>query len=86
MIGQEAAQKRQMRLAPCGDPFVIVAIGDRAAHRQQQHLRQRVCHPPRLARILNYRKMVEQGPNTRLFWGNKNGEVHGVAPNHRPHN
>jgi hypothetical protein len=32
MIGQEAAQERQMRFAPFRDPFVIVAIRDRAAH------------------------------------------------------
>ena len=66
MVGQEATQERQMRFAPFGDPFVIVAIGNRAADHQQQHLRQRVRHPPRLARVFDDGKMVEQRPKTRL--------------------
>jgi hypothetical protein len=60
-----------MRFAPFGDPFVIVAIGNRAANHQQQHLRQGVRHAPRFARVLDHgKKMVEQRPKTRLFWSN----------------
>jgi hypothetical protein len=39
MIRQKPPQEWKMCLAPSRDPFVIVAIGDRTAYYQQQHLR-----------------------------------------------
>ena len=35
-----------MRLAPGGDIVVVVALRDRAAHDQEQNLRQRMEDPP----------------------------------------
>jgi hypothetical protein len=55
MVGQEPPQERQMRLAPFRDPFVVVAIGDRAAHHKEQDLRQGMRHTPWLARVLDDR-------------------------------
>src|SRR3546814_7693344 len=60
VIGQKAPQEREMRLAPGGDVIVVVAVGDRAADRQQQHLRQRMRHTPRIARVLDLRKMLQK--------------------------
>src|SRR5215203_1586555 len=47
MVGQEAAQEAQIRLAPIADIVIVVAGGDRAAHDEKQHLRQGIGHPPR---------------------------------------
>jgi hypothetical protein len=60
MIGQKLPQNGQMLLAPARDRVVVVAIGDRPAHRQQQQFGQRIGHAMRLARILDHRKMIEQ--------------------------
>jgi hypothetical protein len=62
VIRQDLAQKRQMRLTPGGDVFVIVAVGDRPAHHQKQNLRQGVSHPPGLARVIDPREMLQQRP------------------------
>src|SRR3546814_3462343 len=56
-----------MRLAPGGDVIVVVAVGDRAADRQQQHLRQRMRHTPRIARVLDLRKMLQKRSQPRLL-------------------
>ena len=56
----EAAQERQMRLAPIDDVLVIVAARDRPAHHQEQHLAQRISDLPGLARVLDLRKVIEQ--------------------------
>src|SRR3546814_14622342 len=62
----KAPQEREMRLAPGGDVIVVVAVGDRAADRQQQHLRQRTRHTPRIARVLDLRKMLQKRSQPRL--------------------
>src|SRR5215217_4977405 len=78
MVGQEAAQERQVRLAPFGDPLVIVAIGDGATHDQQQHLRQRMGYTPLIPRVIDDRKMVQQQrPKARLLRREDNGDAHG---------
>lgn len=41
-VGQVLAEEIQMRRTPVGDGIIVVAIGDRAADHQQQHLTQRV--------------------------------------------
>ena len=53
MIRQIAPQERQVHLAPLGNQLIVVAVADRAAHHKQQHLRQRMRNPPRLARVLD---------------------------------
>src|SRR5262249_25501731 len=68
------------------DPFVIIAIGDRAADDQQQHLRQRMRHTPRLARVLDDSKMIEQRPQARLGIKIKTGEAHGGCSESGEHN
>lgn len=69
-----------MRLAPSGDVVVIVAVGDGAADHEQQDLRQRVRHLPRLARILDYGEMVQQGTKARFL--TEGGSVrHDGSPN-----
>ena len=60
MVGQEAAQEVEMRLAPGGDPFVVVVVGDGAAYHQQQDLGQRMRHAPGLARVLDRAEVLEQ--------------------------
>jgi hypothetical protein len=66
MIRQETPQEREMRLAPGRDPLVIVAIADRPAYDEQQHIGQRMRHPPRFARVFDNREMIEQLPKARL--------------------
>jgi hypothetical protein len=51
-------------LTPRGDRVVIVAVGNRAANHEQKNLRERMGDPPRLARILDYRKMIQKGAKT----------------------
>ena len=60
MVGQEVAQEGEMRLAPVGDPLVVVVVGDRGADHQQQHLGQRMRHAPGLARVLDRAEVLEQ--------------------------
>jgi len=62
----EAAQERQMRLAPIDDVLVIVAARDRPAHHQEQHLGQRIGDLPGLPRILDLREVIEQQAQPRL--------------------
>ena len=64
MIGKEASQEWQMGLSPVSDPFVVVAIGNRAADDQQQYLWQWMRDAPRLPRVFDQRKMVEKRPKT----------------------
>jgi hypothetical protein len=72
-----------MRIAPFGDPLIVIAIGDRAAHHEQQHFRQWMRHPPLLPRILHDRQMIQQCSKARLLRRNDRGDAHGVAPNQR---
>jgi hypothetical protein len=76
MKREKAPQKRQMRLAPGGDPLVIVAIADRPAHDEKQNLRQRMRCPPRFARILNRREMIQQRPKAGLLRKSKIDKLH----------
>ena len=55
-----------MGFAPRRDSLVIVAVGDRAAHDQQQDFRQRVRHPPRRARVFDDREMIQKRPTILL--------------------
>jgi len=89
MIGQEATQQRQVSLAPLGDPVVVIAVGDRAAHDKQQHLRKRVRNPPRLARVFDDGKMIKKRLQARLFepfklgdghcWRSESRRAHGIS-------
>ena len=84
MKRQVAAQKRQMLAAPQGNGVEVVAIGHRGANDEQQDLRQRVGDAPRLARIVNDRKVVKQRPKTRFFRKSIKDKAHGggsrIAP------
>ncbi len=77
MIGQIAAQERQMPLAPGRNGVIVVAVRHRAANHQQQHLRQGMRHAPSLPGILDDGKMVEERPKTRLLLKNSEGKAHG---------
>ena len=46
--------------APGGDVVEVVAGRDRGAHHQQQHLAQRIHHPPGLARVLKLGKVLQK--------------------------
>src|SRR6202050_264351 len=76
-VGQIAAQKREIDLAPGGDRLVVVAVRHRAADHEQQHFRQRVGDTPRLARILNRRKIGEKRLQPRLLFEHGKGKAHG---------
>src|SRR3546814_10337033 len=71
-----------MRLAPGGDVIVVVAVGDRAADRQQQHLRQRMRHTPRIARVLDLRKMLQKRRQPRLLRERRRDRAHGRSEEH----
>jgi hypothetical protein len=58
--GREPAQEIQVMPAPGGDVVEVVAGRDRGAHHQQQHLAQRVHHPPRLTGVLQLGKALQQ--------------------------
>ena len=66
VIGQEATQEGEMALAPGGDVVEVVAGSDAGADDEQQNLGQRMRHPPRLAWVLDDRKMVEKAAQARL--------------------
>ena len=81
LIGQIAPEEVQMRLATGRDVLVVVAVAHRGAHREEKDLPQRIHHPPRRARILDPREMVQQrleaGARREIVGGND----HGGAPN-----
>ena len=54
-----------MGLSPPGDVLVVVAIGDRPAHRQKQKLGQRVGDAMGLTLVFDDRKMIQQHPKAR---------------------
>ena len=66
MVIGKAAQELQVRLAPVDDVFVVVAIGDRGADRQEQHLPQRIGDAPRLAHIFDRCEMLQKQRQARL--------------------
>jgi len=63
----EPPQNLQVVLPPGGDLVKIIARGNRRTGQKQKNLRQRIHHPPRLALIVQPRKMLhKQGqPRTR---------------------
>ena len=65
-VGQVLAQEVEMRRAPGGDILVVVAVGNRAADHQQQHLGERMQDPPHVAWVLHLRKVLEQRREARL--------------------
>ena len=65
-VGQMPAEEIEVRRPPGGDVLVIVAVGDRAADHQQQHLRQRVQDAPHVARVLDLGEVIEQRREARL--------------------
>jgi hypothetical protein len=70
----------------------MVAVRHRSAHHEEQHLTQGMRDPPRLARVLNGRKMIQKRLQTRLFTKNSKGEAHARGsesdpkPNHDRNN
>ena len=60
---QKAAQKRKVGFAPIDDLFIIVAVGDRAAYDQKQHLAQWIGDLPGLPRVPDRSQMIEQQRN-----------------------
>ena len=87
LVRQVAAQEGEVRLAPGRDGVVMVAVGHRRADDEQQDLAKRMGHPPRLARIVDDREVIEKRPETRLFPEHSKGEAHGGGSqiNVRPH-
>ena len=77
MVGQIAAKKADVRRSPRRDRLVVVAVRDRAAHHQQQHLRQWMRNPPRIARVLDAAEMIQKRPKTRLLLQTRNRLTHG---------
>jgi hypothetical protein len=65
VIGQKAAQKIEVVLAPFDDLVEIVACSDRPANGQKQNFRERVRDPPRLPIILDKPEMVQKQPQLR---------------------
>jgi hypothetical protein len=70
---------------------VLISVSDglpirhRSAHHEEQHLTQGMRDPPRLAVVLNGRKMIKKRLQTWLFTKNSKGEAHARAPNQTPH-
>ena len=63
------AQEVEVGFSPIDDVLVVVAIGDGGADDQEQHLPQRIHHPPRLALVLNRGKMLQKQRQARLRQG-----------------
>jgi hypothetical protein len=84
MIGKLAAQKRQMRLTPGRYLLAIVAVGHRAAHHQQQNLRQGMRPPPWIARIIDDGEMIEKRSKARILVENSEGKAHGGGSRIKP--
>ena len=80
LVGEVLAEKAEMRRAPGGDVFVVVAIGDTAADHQKENLRQRMQDPPHVARVLHLRKVVEQRGKPRLPGQGLGSQGHVAAP------
>ena len=57
---REATQERQVRFAPIDNVVVVVATRNRSAHDQKQNFAQGIRDLPRLPRILDRRKVIEQ--------------------------
>jgi hypothetical protein len=64
MKRRKSAEEIQMMLAPRRDNVEIVAGRDRGADHQQQDFPQRISHPPRLALVLDFRKVLQQQGQT----------------------
>jgi hypothetical protein len=77
MVGQIAAQEVEMRCSPVGNQVIVVAIADRAADNQKQHFRQRMRHPPWLARVFDRREMLQKRLQAWLLKSFKGGKGHG---------
>ena len=77
LVGEVLAEKAEMRRAPGGDVFVVVAIGDATADHQKENLRQRMQDPPHVARVLHLRKVVEQRGKPRLPGQGLGSQGHG---------
>src|SRR5450631_4288225 len=60
MVVGEAAQEVEIMLPPLGNLVEIVTGRDRRAGHQQQHLLQRVHHPPGFAAIVEIGKMLQK--------------------------
>jgi len=60
MERRKPPQKIQMVLSPQGDLIKIVARGNGGAGQKQEHLGQRIHHPPRLALIVEPREMLHK--------------------------
>ena len=97
-VGQVLAQEAQMRLTPVGNGFIVVAIGDRVAHHQQQHLTQWMQDAVDVAGIVDVGKVLQQGgqagPTRRRLNHSGDGrhhrqlrigELHRIKPNRRCH-
>ena len=78
---RHGAQEIEMCRAPFGDIVVIVAVRNRAADHEQDHLAQRIHHLAGLARVLDDREMIQQTAPPRT-WHNVE---HGDLPNRKAH-
>jgi hypothetical protein len=57
---RKAPQKGQVRFAPIDDLVVVITVRDRGTDDQEQNLSKRIGDLPRLPRILDLRKVIEQ--------------------------
>jgi len=80
VVGREATQEVQVRLAPGDDVLVVVTVRHRPAHGQEQHFLERVGHLPGLARVAEGGELVQQQGQSRL--GAKQ-VIHEALPNQR---
>jgi hypothetical protein len=60
LVAQERAQEGQMLIAPLLDLDEIIGASQRCSQCQKQKLGQRIDHLPRLPRVFQRRKMLEQ--------------------------
>jgi hypothetical protein len=59
-------QERQMRPAPIDNVIIVIAVRNRPANHQEQHLAERIGDLPGLSRILDLSEVIEQQTQPRL--------------------
>lgn len=69
-----------MALSPLGDVVIPVAVGQRPARRKQQHLGQRMRHPPDVARVLDRLEMPQKRRKPRFLPKQSSGKIRRANP------
>jgi hypothetical protein len=84
LIGQIAPQERQLRLAPFRNVLVVVTVRHGSTDGQQQDLRQRMPHPPHVARVPDPGEVVQKRPKARLLVNTASAKLMAAAPRINP--